>query len=146
MWDKARKTALLCMIGGLIYCCIEIIWQRHTHWSMFLLAAILSLPLDQINEHLNWDTPIWLQALIGGIAITVAELVAGLVLNVWLGLNVWSYSKVQGNFLGQICPQYSILWVLLAGVGIVLFDYLRWWLFGEERPRYTWRIRKGMRL
>ena len=142
MWSKAGRTLILCLIGGLVYCLIEYLWRGHTHWSMFLVAALLSIPLDQINERMRWDTPIWLQAILGGLGITAAELVAGLVLNVWLGLGVWDYSSLPGNLWGQICPQYSILWVPLAAFGIVLFDVLRWRLFGEDRPRYRWGMRK----
>jgi hypothetical protein len=141
MWDKIRKTIALCLVGGVLYCCMEGIWRGYTHWTMFLLAAFLSLPLDQINEQMSWDTPIWLQAIFGGMGITAAELVAGLILNVWFGLRVWDYSDLPWNYMGQICPQYSVLWVLLAGFGIVLFDILRWCLFDEEKPRYFWKIK-----
>lgn len=138
MWNQIGKTVFLCVVGGLFYCVMESLWRGYTHWSMFFLAGFLSLPLDQINEHLSWDMPIWMQALLGGISITIAELAAGLVLNVWLGFNVWDYSHLSYDFMGQICPQYSALWVLLAGVGIVIFDFLRWRVFGEEMPRYKW--------
>ena len=37
---------------------------------------------------------------------------------------------------GQICPQFSFLWLWISLAGIVLDDWLRYWLFGEERPRY----------
>jgi len=142
MWAKLGKTLLLCLIGGAVYYALEILWRGYSHWSMFLLAAFLSLPLDQINEHMSWETPIWLQAILGGIAITVAELLAGLVLNVWLGLGVRDYSDLPLNLWGQICLQYSLMWILLAAFGIVLFDVLRWCLFGEEMPRYRWKLRR----
>jgi len=139
MWKSAAKTVLLCFVGGLMYCLLEVLWKGSTHWSMFVLAALLSLPLDQINEHLRWDSPLWFQAFAGGAVITLAELTAGLILNCYFGLGVWDYSKLPGNILGQISPQYSTLWVILALFAIILFDYLRWWLFGEEKPHYTWR-------
>ncbi len=145
MWDKARRSLILCLLGGAIYSVIEQLWRGYTHWSMFALAALLSIPLDQINERMSWDTPIWLQAILGAFGITVVELLAGLILNVWLGLQVWDYSGLPGNLWGQICPQYSLLWVPLAGFGIVLFDFFRWWLFGEDWPWYVWsRKRKGI--
>lgn len=142
MFRSIMKTITLSLIGGLVYAGIELLWRGHTHWSMFLLAMFLAIPLDQINERLDWDTPIWLQAIYGSIGITAAELAAGIVLNLWLGLGVWDYSALPFNFLGQICLWYSLLWILLAGVGIVLFDVLRWKLFGERRPSYTWRYKK----
>ena len=113
-----HKALILSLMGGDLYCMVELIWRGHTHWSMFLLAAMLSLPLDLANEHMAWERPLWLQALIGGSVITLAELGAGLILNVWL--------------------KHALLWVVLAGTAIVLFDWMRHWLFQEERPHYRW--------
>ena len=120
----------------MIYGGIEILWRGYTHWTMILLAAVISIPLDAFNEHIGWDWPLFKQAFVGGTVITLTELAAGLVLNVWLGLHIWDYSQMWGNLLGQICPQYWAAWVLLAGIAIVVFDWLRYFLFREERPKY----------
>lgn len=74
--------------------------------------------------------------------ITAIEFAAGIILNVRLGLDVWNYTNLPLNFLGQICVKYSVLWVLLGGVAMILFDLLRWVLFCEEKPRYTLWFRK----
>ena len=66
-----------------------------------------------------------------------ALLAAGLILNVWLGLGVWDYSALPGNLWGQICPEYAVLWVPLSAAAIVVDDWLRYWIWGEERPHYT---------
>ena len=100
---------------------------------MMLLAAVLCVPLDLANEYMPWTLPLWVQAILGGLTITAGELLAGLILNVWLGLDIWDYSGQWGNLWGQICP----LWCLLAGPVIVMFDWLDYWLCGGERPRYT---------
>ena len=63
---------------------------------------------------------------------------AGLILNVWLKLDIWDYSRLPGNLWGQVCLKYALLWVVLAGTAIVLFDWMRHWLFQEERPHYRW--------
>lgn len=52
---------------------------------------------------------------LGGIVLIVSQLTAGLVFNVWLGLGLWDYTSLFGNFLGQICLRYALLWLLLAG-------------------------------
>lgn len=75
--------------------------------------------------------------------VTVAEFVAGLILNVWLGLGIWDYSDMPGNILGQICPQFSFAWLGLSLVAIVLDDWLRYWLFREDKPHYTIFIWRG---
>lgn len=125
------------LIGGLLYGLLEIIHHGHTHWTMILLAALLCIPLDLTNECMPWHLPLALQGVIGGLTITVAELLAGLILNVWLGLGIWDYSGLWGNLWGQICPRFALLWCVLAVPAIVIFD---WWsyLFGcGERPRYS---------
>ena len=40
--------------------------------------------------------------------------------------------------MGQICPQFTLLWVVIVVVAIVLDDVIRWRFFGEEKPRYRW--------
>lgn len=41
------------------------------------------------------------------------------------------------NVIGQICPQFVVLWLLVVLAGIVLDDCLRFWLFEEEQPHYN---------
>lgn len=142
MLCEIKKTVLLSLNGGLIYCWMEYFWRGWTHWSMLIIAFILSFLLDQMNTRLRWDTPLWVHAIMGGILITGIELVAGLVLNVQLGFCVWDYSNHPWNLWGQICVPYSILWIFLAGLAFVLFDFQRWILFGEEIPKYTFWFSK----
>lgn len=127
------------LCGGMLYGLLEIVWRGYTHWTMMLLAAMLCIPLDLANECFPWEFPLWTQAILGGLAITAGELLAGLVLNIWLELDIWDYSKLWGNFLGQICPLYAGLWCLLAGPVIVAFDWLDYWICGGEKPHYRLR-------
>ena len=131
-----KKAPVLAVIGALAYGGVELLWRGRTHWTMLVLGGVLFVLLGLINEVLPWDMPLLPQALLGAAAVTAAELAAGLVLNVWLGLGIWDYSRMPGNLWGQICPQFAALWVPLSVVGIVLDDWLRFWLWGEERPRY----------
>ena len=134
------KALVLMGIGGAIYAVIELIWRGHTHWTMALLGGLLFVLIGAINEYIPWSIPLWRQGVIGALIVTWAELVAGLVLNVWLRLGIWDYSNLPGNFMGQICPQFTAAWVLLSIVAVVLDDWLRYWLFGEDRPHYKiWR-------
>lgn len=81
--------------------------------------------------------PLMAQSVICGIAITAVEFVAGLIINVWLGMGVWDYSNMPGNIMGQICPQFLLMWIALAAVGIVMLDWMRYTIEGGERPHYT---------
>lgn len=90
-----------------------------------------------INEFLPWDMDLIIQSLIGACIITVAELITGIIVNIWLGLGVWDYSNLPFNFMGQICLPFFFAWILLSCIAIFLDDYMRYRLFGEECPRYS---------
>lgn len=132
LWRHVPRWAL----GGILYGGLELLWRGYTHWTMILLAALLCVPLDIANEYIPWELPLWMQAVIGGLTVTAAELAAGVVLNLWLRLEVWDYSGMWGSLWGQVCPLYTVLWCILAGPVIVAYDWLDCWLCGGERPHY----------
>lgn len=124
------------MIGGAVYVGIELLWRGYSHWTMFVLGGICFVCLGLINELIPWCMPLWKQMLIGTLIITTLEFATGCIVNLWLGWAVWDYTNVPGNLLGQICAPYILLWMPISVLGIVVDDYLRFWLFGEERPHY----------
>ena len=136
--SKIKKYDFLFFVGATIYVVIEKIYRGYSHWTMFLLGGICFIALGLINEVIPWNMPLLLQMFIGGVIITVLELITGCVVNLWLGWNVWDYSELPFNLWGQISLFSSIVWVGLSLVGIVLDDYIRWKFFGEEKPRYKW--------
>ena len=103
---------------------------------MFVLGGFCFNCLGSINEFIPWTMKLWKQMLIGASIITVLEFITGVIVNIILGWNVWDYTGVWGNVLGQICLPFSIAWFFLSFVGIILDDYLRYWLFKEEKPYY----------
>ena len=131
-----KKYFILGIIGGAIYVLLEMLWRGFSHWTMFLLGGTCFVLLGLINEILDWDTPLTLQMLIGCTVITVLEFITGCVVNLWLGWNVWDYSDLKFNILGQISLFSSIGWYFISLVGITLDDWLRYRLFGEKKPRY----------
>jgi len=130
------KYLTLLITGGVLYIVIELLWRWYSHWTMFVLGGLCFICLGLINEVIPWSTPLWQQVLIGVCIITVLEFVAGCIVNQWLGWGVWDYSNMPCNILGQICPQYTLLWVPVSLAGIVLDDWLRHWWFEEQRPHY----------
>lgn len=136
MVKQLSKNFCLFIFGGLLYYLIEILWRRHSHISMFVLGGICFILIGLINEYLSFKTALWKQQLIAAVIVTFIEFVSGLILNVWLELSIWNYSNLPFNLLGQICLEYSILWYLLSIPAIMLDDWLRWKLFGEEKPYY----------
>ena len=130
------KYLLLGIIGSIIYMSLEILWRGYTHWTMGILGGICFICIGLINEILSWETPLVLQMFIGSIIITILEFITGCIVNLWLGWNIWDYSNLPLNLLGQICLPFSILWYFISAIGIVIDDYIRYIYFDEERPRY----------
>ena len=130
------KYLFLFFLGAVIYMLMELIWRQRTHWTMGILGGICFIELGLINEIIPWDMQLSVQALIGTILITVNEFISGLIINVWLGWNVWDYSNLPLNIMGQICIPFCIIWICVAIFAIVLDDYIRYIFFDEKRPRY----------
>ena len=137
---KILKTILkyifLFLVGGLVYYLIEIMYRGYSHWTMILLGGICFIALGNINNVLSWKTPLITQSLIGAVIITALEYITGLIVNVKLGWNIWDYSNIPLNIQGQICLPFFMLWIFVAALGIVIDDYLRYWLFNEKKPKY----------
>ena len=134
---KIVRLVTLWLWGGFVYYCVELLYRGHSHPSMFIAGGVCFLLLGAVNNYLPWHLGLVWQALIGAGIITAVEFIAGLIVNVWLGLAVWDYSGLPFNVLGQISLLYSLYWIPLAAVGVLLDDFLRWKLYGEQKPQYT---------
>lgn len=133
---KKVRPFVLGGTGGLIYVLIEMLWRGYSHWTMFIVGGICFVLIGAINEIFTFDMSLILQMAVSSILITGVEFISGCIINRWLGWNVWDYSDMPFNIIGQVCLPYMGLWFLLSTVGIVLDDYLRYWWFGEEKPHY----------
>ena len=138
---KMEKSAYLFMVGGAIYWLIEWFFKTFIScgkisFTMFMVGGLCFLIIGSINEFLTFDMSLMFQGYIGCVLITTIELIVGVVLNLVLGLGIWDYSNQPFNFLGQICLTFSFAWFILSIVCVVLDDYLRYWLFNEEKPYY----------
>ena len=136
---RAVRPLVLCSIGGLLYVLCELVFRGRSHWTMFVVGGLCFWLIGLINEVIPWNMPVWLQCIIGAVIITTVEFIAGCIINIWLGWQVWDYSGLPFNILGQVCLPFTVLWTFLSAVCIILDDYLRYRLFGEDKPHYTWR-------
>ena len=130
------KYFILFLIGGFLYYCIEILWRGYSHWTMFLLGSICFIYAGIQNEFTSWDIPLWKQVLKVDLFVLIAEFVSGCILNLWLKLNVWDYSNLKFNILGQSSLLFAFLFLPLCLIAIILDDYIRFWFFKEEKPKY----------
>lgn len=130
------KHTILFGIGGIIYIIIELLWRGSSHWSMFILGGACFLVVGLINEQSRGRIPLLLQMLISAVIITILEFVTGYIVNIRMGLNVWSYYDMPYNIMGQVCLLYTVLWFFLSLACIFADDWLRHVLFGEEKQKY----------
>ncbi|NLL71908.1 MAG: hypothetical protein GX237_00055 [Clostridiales bacterium] len=135
-YNSFLKYSFLFLIGGFAYGGIEILFRGYSHISMFIAGGICFILIGLINTVFSWDIAFISQMVISSFIITAVEFICGLIVNVWLELDVWDYSTLPYNLLGQICILYSIIWFFLSPLAIIMDDYLRYYLMGEEKPHY----------
>lgn len=130
------KYLFLFLTGGICYFGIEILARGYSHWTMVVVGGICFVLIGLLNEKTP-KMPLLKQMFYSAILITIIEFLSGCILNLWLKLDIWDYSKNAFNLLGQICLSHTIYWFFLSVVGILLDDYLRCKIFKEEKPSYT---------
>lgn len=130
------KYLILFVIDGLIYVLAEITFRGRSHISMFILGGICGVLIGGLNNWYTWKMSLLTQMTISTLIITSLEYITGVIVNIGLGLNVWDYSNLPFNLHGQICLYFSVLWFFVSLFAILLDDWLRYKLFGEEIQEY----------
>ena len=109
---KALEFLFIYELGALGYGGIEMLWRGDTHWTMLLLGGACFLCIYCITAFTQFPLPVkWALC---AFSITALELLCGIIVNCRLGWNIWDYSAMPGNLLGQVCPQYALGWYLLS--------------------------------
>ena len=119
-----KKNTVIFLIFGFLYCLIEILFRGYTHPSMLVVGGFCGLLIGLINDY-SPSMNLILQMLLGTIIVTIVEFITGYILNITLGLNIWDYSNLPYNVMGQICLQFSCCWFILSYFVIKLDDFLR---------------------
>ena len=115
------KKSVLFYLGGCAYVAMELCWRGRSHGSMFVAGGLCFLLMGHLGR-VTPRLPLLPRALAGAGIITMVELATGLLVN--RGYAVWDYRSVPGNFLGQICPLYTLLWIPVALMAMVIYDGL----------------------
>lgn len=130
------KEGILFLIGGGIYIILECMWRGYSHKSMFIVGGICFAIVGLINEVFTEDMSLLFQAVVGSLIVTTLEFVSGYILNIKLGLDVWDYSNLPYNFMGQICLPFSLLWIIISAVAVIVDDEIREFVFDEPHVTY----------
>lgn len=108
---KRVSAAFHFAVGAVGYPLLELLWRGRTHPSMalaggavMLYASLLSYrPMRRIEK-----------SILITLFTLLVELLLGVIFNIWLGCNVWDYSRFRLHLFGQICPVYAGIWFLLS--------------------------------
>lgn len=122
--SKTKEYAMIFLLGGVIYSAVEVVTRGFTHWSMTIAGGIC---LMIIYHHFltHPDDGILSHCLFGMITITSVEFIFGVIFNMILGWNVWDYSNMYLNFMGQICPSFSAAWFLISVPAVMICEAVR---------------------
>ena len=122
--DWVRKSILF-GIGGGGYVALELLYRGRSHISMFAAGGVCFLLIGQLDRlRLAWPV----KMVCGAGIITCVEFLTGLLVN--RNYQVWDYRDQPGNLMGQICPRFMLLWILLSLLAMVLY---RWVSRGLDR-------------
>ena len=116
---KIWKNCLLFYTGGTVYLSLELLYRGRSHGSMFLAGGLCFLLIGHLNR-VEPKLPLPLRAVVGALIVTMVELGAGMVFN--RQYQVWDYRDQPGNFMGQICPLFTALWIPLSLAAALLFE------------------------
>jgi uncharacterized membrane protein len=138
VFKNMEKLTFRFLVGGLIYWLCEVCWRGHSYWQMFFVGGLCFVLICAINKTcLARRIRLLYRGLLATFMILAVEFVSGYILNIVLNLNIWDYSAFPCNILGQVCPEFAVLWFLLSIAAIVFDAYLRYWFFGGAKPQYN---------
>ena len=107
------RICLLFFTGGVLYFLIEILWRGYSHISMFFCGGFCFVGIYLINRICRLSG-CFIRWVLGAIFITISEFWCGVAVNLFLQLNVWDYSGLPLNLLGQVCLPFTMIWFLLC--------------------------------
>lgn len=107
------RYIIVFLLGACGYGLLEILWRGYTHWTMALTGGFCMTMIFLVNESMP-EAALSAKCLLGSAIITSAELIVGVTVNIILKWNVWDYSSLPMNFMGQICLPYTVLWYFLC--------------------------------
>ena len=130
---RARIEAFcVFFVGAFCYGLCELFARGRTHITMGLLGGVAMLFIHSLGDRRRKGMLIITAMAAGAVFITCAEYIAGLILNVSLGLAIWDYSTLALNYRGQICAEYSLKWGLITLAGMFVDELLRRFVFGAR--------------
>ncbi|MBR3421730.1 MAG: hypothetical protein IKG98_06675 [Ruminococcus sp.] len=109
---RLSRYVFVFLMGFFLYAFVEVTGRGYTHWTMCITGGIVLLVIYTLSN--RPATSLIRTCLLGTAAITLIEFAVGVFDNIIMGWEVWDYSDIPLNILGQVCPLFSLLWFVLC--------------------------------
>lgn len=129
---KTGKTIFMFIFGFMAYITIECCVRGYSFIAMGLCGGLVFILLDKLNDRISWDMDILVQGIIGSLLITSLEFIIGEMSLRGLIQSMWDYSDMPFNYKGIVCLPFSLIWVGLSIVAIVVADFINYYIFHED--------------
>lgn len=148
-----KKHLTLFFVMGLIYLNLEVFFRSlrgilvgftgikyatFAGWTslwMIFVGGFCGLFLGLMNEfEFSRKIPYYIRVILGVIIVFIIELLCGIVLNIFLKLEVWNYSNLPLNICGQISILYIPVWLFICPLAFWIDDLLRYIIYKKEKP------------
>jgi len=127
------ETFILFAVGFCTYITIECCYRQISYWEMGFCGGLAIVFLDRLNNEISWNIDILFQGLIGSALISSLELLIGTLSLNGILPQMWDYSKLPLNYKGIVCVPFSLIWVGLSIIAIMIADSIHYYVF-EELP------------
>lgn len=129
-----KRILILWTVLGALYVALETVFRGYSHPTMLFVGGLCGVLVGAINQIPRfYRAPVIVQSVIGALIVLAVEFASGCILNLWMGLAIWDYSNQPGNVLGQICPAFGLLWLLIMPLAIWAEDTVRWLIWFYEK-------------
>jgi uncharacterized membrane protein len=100
------------LMGFFLYSLVEIAGRGYTHWTMAVTGGFILALLYALNR--SGTLSLIRSCFAGALLITAVEFWVGIFDNLIMHWNVWDYSELPFNIMGQICLPFSLYWFVLC--------------------------------
>ena len=126
-----KKYLLIFLFSAAVYGGVEILWRGRTHPTMLLAGGICGILLLLVNRVMKGERYLY-KCIVGSLVITAVELVFGLIFNIGLKQNIWDYSNLKFNFLGQISLLFTVIWGFICAAAFPILERMNYALQKES--------------
>lgn len=128
---KLSQHIIAFFMGYFLYCLFEIDTRGYTHWTMALTGGLAMTVLYSINSRDGMT--LMKSCFLGALIITAMEFAVGVFDNIIMRWDVWDYSDMPFNIMGQICLPFSFAWALMCIPAFYLCRMIRL-RFSSQNP------------